>query len=192
MVRLDRISTRTGDGGETGLGDGTRLAKDHALIAALGAVDEANSLLGVVRLEALAATVAAELPRIQNDLFDLGADLAMPPGTQWEDKVPRIAAAQVARLDAALQEANAGLAPLTSFVLPAGSRAAAHLHLVRCVVRRAERDLVAARRALPERVFNPECLRYLNRLSDLCFVWARQANDGGRADVLWRPGGGQP
>ncbi len=192
MVRLDRITTRSGDGGETGLGDGTRLPKDHALIAALGTVDEANSLLGVVRLEALGDAVAAELPRVQNDLFDLGADLAMPPGTQWEDKVPRITAAQVARLDAALEEANAGLLPLTSFVLPAGSRAAAHLHLVRCVVRRAERDLVAARHALPERVFNPECLRYLNRLSDLCFVWARQANDGGRGDVLWRPGGAPP
>ncbi len=191
MVRLDRITTRGGDGGSTGLADGTRLPKHHPLIQAIGAVDEANSVLGVVRLEALPPPVAAALPAIQNDLFDLGADLATPPGSAWEDKVPRLTAAYAQRLDALLAEANHGIAPLTSFVLPAGSRASAFLHLARTVVRRAERDLSAAIHADPGRAFNPELLRYLNRLSDLCFVWARLGNDGGRGDVLWVPGGGR-
>jgi cob(I)alamin adenosyltransferase len=187
MVRLDRITTRTGDDGTTGLGDGSRLPKHHPLIAAIGVVDEANSLLGVVRLESLPAAIGAALPRIQNDLFDLGSDLACPPGMPHEDKVPRVTAAHVARLDALLVEANAGVAPLKSFVLPGGTRAAAHLHLARTVVRRAERDLNAAIAGLPTRVFNPELIRYLNRLSDLLFVWARLAN--GEHEVLWVPGG---
>jgi cob(I)alamin adenosyltransferase len=188
MVRLDRITTRTGDGGSTGLGDGSRLPKHHPLISAIGTVDEANSLLGVVALEALPAEMVSELPRIQNDLFDLGSDLACPPGMPHEDKVPRISAAQVARLDAALVTANANVPPLTSFVLPGGTRAAAHLHLARTVVRRAERDVSAASAAIPQRSFNPEVLRYLNRLSDLLFVWARLAN--GEHEVLWAPGAG--
>jgi cob(I)alamin adenosyltransferase len=192
MVRLDRIATRTGDDGTTGLADGTRLAKDHPLIAVVGSVDEANCVLGLVRLETLAPVIAGELPRVQNDLFDLGADLATPPGTPYEDRIPRVVAAQVARLDAALAECAAAVAPLTSFVLPAGSRAATHLHLARTVVRRAERELVAAMHALPQRAFNPHCLHYLNRLSDLCFAWARWSNEGGRSDVLWRPGGNRP
>ncbi len=185
MVTLNRIITRTGDQGTTGLGDGSRVAKDHPLIAVIGSVDEANSLLGVVRLDA----PLAELPHVQNDLFDLGADLATPPGSPWEAKIPRITDAQVARLEAWAATANADIAPLTSFVLPAGSRAAAWLHLARTVVRRAERDLVAAQHAEPTRTWNPNCLRYLNRLSDLCFIWARQANNNGRNDVLWVPGG---
>jgi cob(I)alamin adenosyltransferase len=187
MVRLDRITTRTGDGGSTGLGDGSRLPKHHALITAIGAVDEANSLLGVVRLEQLPATIATALPHIQNDLFDVGSDLACPPGMAHEDKVPRVTPAQVARLDALLVEANAGVPPLTSFVLPGGTRAAAHLHLARTVVRRAECGVSAAIAALPARPFNPELIRYLNRLSDLLFVWARLANGGHEA--LWVPGG---
>jgi cob(I)alamin adenosyltransferase len=185
MVTLNQIITRTGDQGTTGLGDGSRIAKDHPLIAVIGSVDEANSLLGVVRLDA----PLAELPQVQNDLFDLGADLATPPGSPWEAKIPRITDAQVARLEAWATAANAGLAPLTSFVLPAGSRASAWLHLARTVVRRAERDLVAAQHADPARAWNPNCLRYLNRLSDLCFIWARKENDGGKAEVLWMPGG---
>lgn len=186
MVRLDRITTRTGDAGTTGLGDGSRLPKQHALIAAIGTVDEANSLLGVVRLELLPALIATELPRIQNDLFDLGSDLACPPGMAHEDKIPRISPAQVARLDAALITANADLPPLKSFVLPAGGRATTWLHLARTVTRRAERDLCAAIAVMPERTFNPELLRYLNRLSDLLFVWARLAADG--QEVAWVPG----
>jgi cob(I)alamin adenosyltransferase len=188
MVRLDRIVTRSGDGGTTGLSDGTRLPKHHPLIAAIGAVDEANSLLGLVRTETLPEAIAQELPRIQNDCFDLGSDLATPPGGPYEAKIARITAAQVVRIETAIEHANARLAPLTSFVLPGGSRSAAWLHLARTVVRRAERDLCAAVAALPDRAFNPECLRYVNRLSDLCFVWARVANDGGKADVLWVPG----
>ena len=186
MVTLNRITTRTGDQGTTGLADGSRVAKDHPLIAAIGSVDEANSLLGVVRLD----EPLVELQQIQNDLFDLGADLATPPGSPWEAKIPRITDAQVARLEAWSERANAAIAPLTSFVLPAGSRAAAMLHLARTVVRRAERDLVAAQHADPARTWNPNCLRYLNRLSDVCFIWARGANDNGKADVLWVPGGG--
>ncbi len=189
MVRLDRIITRGGDGGTTSLSDGSRVPKHHPLIAAIGAVDEANSVLGLVRLEQLPADIAEELPRIQNDCFDLGADLATPPGGPHESKIPRVTAAQVARLESAATLANAGVAPLTSFVLPGGSRAAAWLHLARTVVRRAERDLTAAIAAMPERPFNADCLRYLNRLSDLCFIWSRQCNDGGRSDVLWIPGG---
>ena len=186
MVRLDRITTRTGDDGSTGLGDGSRLPKHHPLIAAIGAVDEANSLLGVVRLEQLPAAISEALPRIQNDLFDAGSDLACPPGMPHEEKVPRVTAAQVAALDALLAAANAGVAPLKSFVLPGGTRAAAHLHLARTVVRRAERDLSAAITALPARTFTPHLLHYLNRLSDLLFVWARLAN--GAHEVLWVPG----
>lgn len=186
MVTLNRITTRTGDQGTTGLADGSRVAKDHPLIAAIGTVDEANSLLGVVRLD----VPMTELAQVQNDLFDLGADLATPPGSPWEAKIPRITDAQIARLEAWSVVANAGIAPLTSFVLPAGSRAAAWLHLARTVVRRAERDLVAAQHADVARAWNPNCLRYLNRLSDVCFIWARRANDDGKADVLWVPGAG--
>ena len=187
MVRLDRITTRTGDGGSTGLADGSRLPKHHPLIAAIGTVDEANSMLGVVRLEQLPPLVGEALPRLQNDLFDVGSDLACPPGMAHEDKVPRVTPAQVAHLDALLAAANAGVAPLKSFVLPGGTRAAAHLHLVRTVVRRAERDVSAAMAAMPQRTFNAELMRYLNRLSDLLFVWARLAN--GEQEVLWVPGG---
>jgi cob(I)alamin adenosyltransferase len=188
---ISRVTTRTGDTGQTSLADGTRLAKDHPLIQTIGSVDEANSILGLVRLETLPADLAALLPQIQNDLFDLGADLAMPPGGPYEDKIPRISPRQVERLESAVAAATAQLEPLTSFVLPGGSRAAAWLHLARTVVRRAERDLVAAIAADPARAWNGEALRYLNRLSDACFTWSRLANDGGRADVLWRPGAGR-
>ncbi len=186
MVRLDRITTRTGDAGTTGLGDGRRVAKDHPRIHAIGAVDEANSMLGMVRLETMPADIAGFLPTVQNDLFDLGADLAMPPGTPHEAHVPRIGAHHLARLDAELERINARLAPLRSFVLPGGSRAATILHLTRTVVRRAERDLVALMHAEP--AVNPEALRYLNRLGDLCFVWARACNRDGADDVAWVPG----
>lgn len=186
MVRLDRITTRTGDSGTTGLGNGQRVAKDHPRIHVIGAVDEANSVFGLVRLEDVPAGVAAILPGIQNDLFDLGADLAMPPGSPHEAHVPRIADAHLARLDAELERVNALLTPLTSFVLPGGSRAAALLHLARTVVRRAERDLVAFMHV--DATVNPGALRYLNRLSDLCFVWARACNRNGADDVAWVPG----
>ena len=189
MVRLDRITTRTGDDGSTGLGDGSRVVKDHPLIEALGAVDEVNSLLGLVLLEQLPAAIAEALPAIQHDLFDIGADLANPQGGPHEAHIPRITATHLMHLEQLLEATNAGLAPLTSFVLPGGSRGAAWLHLARTVARRAERNLVAAEHtADSDRAWNPSCRHYLNRLSDLCFVWARLANDGGRGDVLWVPG----
>ncbi len=188
-MRIDSVTTRTGDTGTSALTDGSRRPKDDALFTVMGSVDETNSLLGVVRLQPLPPAVVAALPLIQNDLFDLGADLATPPGGPWEAKIPRIRPDQVARLDTWLAEGNAGIAPLTTFVLPGGSPGSAWLHLARTVVRRAERDLVACQRAEPSRTWNPEGLRYLNRLSDLCFVWARVANDGGRSDVGWTPGG---
>lgn len=188
MVRLDRIATRTGDDGTTGMGDGRRLSKDHPLVATLGTVDEANAILGLVRLEALPAAVAAEVARVQNDLFDLGGDLCLPRGGPYEAHLRRIGDGHLARLDAALAVANAGLPPLTSFVLPGGTRAAATLHHARTVVRRAERELVAALAHGDPAGLNPACLRYLNRLSDCCFVWARRCNDDGRVDVAWVPG----
>ncbi len=187
MVKLDRITTGGGDRGQTSLADGTRVAKHAVRVEAYGGVDELNSLLGVVLLEALPPGVAPELERIQNDLFDLGADFAMPPGGPYEEKALRIGERQVRRLEAEIERATGLLEPLESFVLPGGTRAGALLHLARATARRVERlawRLVAEEGA--DRV-NPQALVYLNRLSDLCFVWARLANDGGRTDRLWRP-----
>lgn len=186
MVRLDRIVTRTGDTGTTGLSDGTRVSKNHPRVHVMGTVDEANSLLGLIRLEALDPIIAEHMIRIQNDLFDLGADLSMPPGSPHEAHIPRISDAHLAQLDIELERVNAALKPLRSFVLPGGSRAAALFHLARTVVRRAERDLVSLMQS--DATINPGTLRYLNRLSDLCFVWARACNDNGTTDVLWEPG----
>ncbi|GAB4293546.1 MAG: cob(I)yrinic acid a,c-diamide adenosyltransferase [Roseovarius sp.] len=187
MVVLNRIYTRTGDGGETALGDGRRVAKNAARVAAYGTVDELNATVGLARLHAGAETDAA-LARIQNDLFDLGADLCRPdPDKDAEAAHPplRMSDAQVARLEAEIDAMNADLEPLRSFVLPGGSALAAHLHLCRTVARRAERLGVAL--AAAEAV-NPAAIRYLNRLSDWFFVAARIANDSGRTDVLWVPG----
>lgn len=182
MLRLDRITTRTGDKGQTRLADGTPLPKHHPLIAALGELDEANAVLGLCRTQAgLSADIAAAIEQVQHDLFELGAELAAPA------PAPRVDEAAVQRLEGWIAAGTARLAPLDSFVLPGGTPAAAWLHLARTVVRRAERALAAAQAALPERPWNPCLLPYLNRLSDACFVWARLANDGGRADVLWRP-----
>lgn len=189
MVTLSRITTRTGDAGTTGLVDGSRVSKACPLIEAIGTVDEANSVLGLLSLENLTPEVHDELRRVQNDLFDLGSDLASPPGSPHEAHIPRITAAQVQRLEDAGQAANAGIAPLTSFILPGGTRAGALFHLLRTTVRRAERCAVRAQEADPTRAWNPEAVRYLNRLSDTAFIWSRLANDHGRADVLWRPGG---
>jgi cob(I)alamin adenosyltransferase len=183
MVRLTRIYTKGGDGGETSLGDGSRVVKDDLRVAAYGTVDEANAVIGLARLHA-EGEVDAALARIQNDLFDLGADLCTPehPGSK---PALRIEASQVARLESEIDAMNAELKPLDSFVLPGGSPCAAHLHLARTVVRRAER-LVAelARRE----TLNAEALKYLNRLSDHLFVLSRHVNDKGARDVLWRPG----
>ena len=190
-MRIDRVTTRAGDAGTSGLADGSRRSKADPLFAAIGDVDEVNSLLGVVAVQVLPEFVRSEINRIQNDLFDLGGDLAMPPGGPYEDKIHRISPVQVDRLEAAVASASAQVAPLHSFVLPGGSPAAAWLHLLRTVVRRAERAVVAAEVAEPARAWNPAVRQYLNRLSDLCFTWARLCNDGGKADVLWVPGANQ-
>jgi cob(I)alamin adenosyltransferase len=180
LVKLNKIYTRTGDDGTTGLADGTRRAKSDSRLTALGSVDEANAAVGVARLYAADATDAL-LARIQNDLFDLGADLATPSDdVTWTPL--RIRAAQVDALEAALDDYNVQLSALTSFILPAGTQLSAHLHVARTIVRRAERDTVA----MSEPV-NPEVVKYLNRLSDLLFVLARHANNLGRSDVLWVP-----
>ena len=182
MVKLDRIYTRGGDAGETSLGDGTRLPKHAPRITALGEVDEANAAIGMARAGADPA-LCTVLAMIQNELFDLGADLCVPAGDPRARL--RVTGAQVARLEAEIDAANDSLPALDSFVLPGGTETAARLHFARCVVRRAERAVAALAAREP---VNPAALAYLNRLSDHLFVAARQANDGGRRDVKWRPG----
>ena len=187
MVVLNRIYTRTGDDGTTALGNGERRAKSDRRIAAYGTVDELNALVGVARLHARdAPDLDAILARVQNDLFDLGADLATPPAEgEPEGKALRMVQAQVDRLETELDACNARLAPLRSFVLPGGSPLAAGLHVARTVCRRAERLVVELAAAEP--VGTP-ALRYLNRLSDFLFVLSRAANRDGADDVLWVPG----
>ena len=184
MVKLTRIYTRGGDKGQTSLGDGKRVAKHSRRIEALGVVDEANAAIGMARLY-LKGDADAMLARAQNDLFDLGADVCVPLGGAKRKGALRIIAAQVTRLEREIDRMNAHLRPLESFVLPAGSHGATHLHVARTVVRRAER--VVAQLAASEPV-NPEALKYLNRLSDHIFVLARHLNEGGLGDVLWVPG----
>jgi cob(I)alamin adenosyltransferase len=184
MVTLTRIYTRGGDAGRTSLGDGSRVPKHAARVAAYGTVDEANAVIGVARVHA--ADEADEiLARIQNDLFDVGADLCRPGDDAGESGALRVQDSQVLRLEAEIDRLNAELRPLDSFVLPGGTPAAAHLHLARTVTRRAERLVTALAEAEP---VNPAALRYLNRLSDHLFVLSRWLNDGGAGDVLWVPG----
>jgi cob(I)alamin adenosyltransferase len=191
MVKLNKIYTRTGDDGTTGLVDGSRVSKTDARMQAIGEVDEANSALGVAiqTLEAdnSDALLVAGLRRIQNDLFDLGADIATP-GTSFEPSPMelRIIGAQVDWLEAAIDAANDQLPPLTSFILPGGSVAAGHMHMARAISRRAERALVAASQAVS---INPQALKYLNRLSDYLFVLCRLVNVSRGGDILWVPGG---
>jgi len=184
MVKLTRIYTRGGDAGETSLGDGRRVAKHDLRIEAIGTVDEANAVIGLARLHA-DGDADGILGRIQHDLFDLGADLCTPDGGRTDDGALRIVDSQVIRLEAEIDRLNAELAPLTSFVLPGGTPAAAHLHLARTVTRRAERLMTAL--AARETV-NGAALRYINRLSDLLFVLGRWLNAKGAVDVLWTPG----
>jgi cob(I)alamin adenosyltransferase len=190
MVVLNKIYTRTGDDGRTGLATGERVSKSDARVTAYGEVDELNACLGLVRLQtADDPALDAVLARVQNELFDLGADLATPEREGrtlgWEPL--RITSVQVERLEGDIDRCNAEIAPLTSFVLPAGSPAASALHLARTVCRRAERSAVRLVETQGETV-SDAALRYLNRLSDLLFVLARHANVRGEADVLWRPG----
>ncbi len=182
MVKLNRIYTRTGDAGQTGLGDGTRIDKDALRLQALGSVDEANAALGLARLAA-SGDIDTMLSRIQNDLFDLGADLCVPEKDGEEGPHLRVVPEQVERLEHEIDAMNAKLAPLNSFVLPGGTPLAAELHLARTIVRRAERDIVALAKA--EKV-GTAALAYINRLSDQLFVLSRIANAGD--DVLWVPG----
>jgi cob(I)alamin adenosyltransferase len=186
MVYLSRIYTKSGDGGETGLGDGSRVPKDHPRVAAYGSVDELNSVLGLLLASVadLDAAIAREIRLVQNDLFDVGADLCRP--IEPDDKALRIRPEQSLALEQRIDRDNEALKPLTSFVLPGGSKAAAWCHLARTVCRRAEREVVTLNR---EERINPEVVVYLNRLSDWLFVLARLFNDGGAKDVLWVPGG---
>ena len=186
MVRLNKIYTRTGDSGDTGLVDGSRVAKSDARIAAVGDVDEANSAIGVALLYVKADEARSMLARIQNEMFDLGADLATP----GDDFAPtemalRIVPEQIGRLESEIDALNEALEPLRSFILPGGGAGSAHLHLARAIVRRAERTAVAAAHAVK---LNPLALHYLNRLSDHLFVLARWVAREETGDVLWQPG----
>jgi cob(I)alamin adenosyltransferase len=186
MVYLSRIYTKTGDAGDTALGDGRRVPKDHARVEAYGVVDELNAVLGLLLAHAPDMPERELVQSIQNDLFDVGGDLCLPPtADEQPGQKLRVMAAQAERLEAAIDRLNADLAPLTSFILPGGSVSAAWCHLARTVCRRAERAIVTLMRA---EAVNSQVLVYLNRLSDLLFVLARSLNRGG--DVLWRPGGG--
>ncbi len=191
MVVLNRIYTRTGDGGDTALGSGERVSKAHLRIQAYGTVDETNAVVGIVRLYTAAAEfhqLDAMLARIQNELFDLGADLCVPDTGQKLDHEPlRILPKQYERLETEIDELNAELSPLRSFVLPGGHAAAAHLHLARTVCRRAERLIVDLKGQASEHV-SEGAISYINRLSDFFFVASRWANAKTSGDILWVPG----
>ncbi len=180
-MRIDRVVTKGGDGGETSLGDGARVSKDDPRVDAYGTVDEANAAIGILRLDVSDARLDAILARVQNDLFDVGADLCVPgeAGARL-----RVSAAMADRLEAEVATLNEDLPPLASFVLPGGTRGAAHAHLARTIVRRAERRVVTLAR---QEAVNPEVVRALNRMSDLLFVVGRVLNGG--EDVMWVPGG---
>ena len=188
MVKLNKIYTRTGDDGSTGLVDGTRLSKDSARVAAYGDVDEANAALGLVRLSLTNQRIDAMLARIQNELFDLGADLAtpLPVGDAADSEYAlRMIPEQTERLEAEIDALNADMDALSSFVLPGGSPPSAYLHLARTITRRAERTMVALAAHEP---VNPHALSYINRLSDFLFVAGRWCNGQGAGDVMWVPG----
>lgn len=187
MVKLNKIYTRTGDDGSTGLSDGSRTNKDCFRVRAYGEIDEANSAIGMARLYVTDEGLQAMLIRIQNDMFDLGADLSTPIIDKKDEKYPplRIVQTQIDRLETELDALNEDLSPLNSFVLPGGTKPSAYLHLARAITRRAEREIVAMMR---DEEVNPLALNYANRLSDFLFVAARWCNDGGKADVKWVAG----
>lgn len=184
MVKINRVYTRAGDDGRTALGDGARRPKFDRRVAATGSVDEANAFIGLAALH-VAPQTRATLQRIQNDLFDIGADLCRPERSGLKIEPLRLSEQQVRWLEERLEAGNAELAPLTSFVLPGGSPGSALLHVARAVVRRAEREIVEVAFAEP---VTPAAIRYMNRLSDLLFVLARTENGKGQDDLLWRPG----
>ena len=190
MVKQNKIYTRTGDAGTTGLGTGERVAKDAVRIAAYGTVDETNAAIGMARVHLGGGHQGLDdkLNRIQNDLFDLGADLCVPDrGEKLAYEPLRVSDAQVDRLEAEIDELNAEMKPLKSFVLPGGAAAAAALHVARTVCRRAAREMVTLA-ARPDEPVSAAALKYINRLSDFLFVASRYVNDRGRSDVLWVPG----
>jgi cob(I)alamin adenosyltransferase len=184
MVKIDRVYTRSGDDGRTNLGDGSRLPKFHIRVAANGSLDEANSFIGLASLDAGESTKKV-LVRIQNDLFDVGADLSKPERSGLKAEPLRITDAQVRWLERNIDDYNSNLTPLRSFVLPSGSLASVYLHVARCVVRRAEREVTEI--AFQEPI-TPAIIRYVNRLSDLLFVLARVENGNGMIDIVWEPG----
>ncbi len=184
MVKLNKIYTKTGDAGDTGLTDGSRRQKYDLRVTAYGTVDEAGAAIGLARLHTKGANDEM-LMRVQHDLFDLGADLSMPYSENGDDNALRIIDTQTLRLEAEIDALNENIAPLNSFVLAGGSPAAAFLHLARTIARRAER--ITCELAAHEKI-NPEAIKYLNRLSDFLFVLARAENDNGKADVLWQAG----
>lgn len=187
MVYLNRIYTKTGDAGETSLGDGSRVPKTDPRIVAYGTVDELNAILGLVLTTELPENVAGWLENVQNTLFDLGADLCVPESDEPAEHTPlRVTAEQVETVERWIDSANEKLKPLESFILPGGSPASAHLHHARTVCRRAE---IAVLHLADNEAINPQVVIYLNRLSDLLFVLARVCNDNGADDVLWEPGG---
>lgn len=186
MVKLTKIYTRGGDSGQTSLGDGTRVPKNHLRVAAYGEVDEANAAIGLARLHTTGRDDES-LARIQNDLFDIGADFCVPASTEHKKNPLRATEAQVVWLESEIDRMNEELAPLESFVLPGGSPASASLHLARTIVRRAERVAVELN-GEPGAGINAAALHYLNRLSDYLFVMSRYLNNRGQGDVLWRPG----
>ena len=189
MVHLDKIYTKSGDAGETGLGDGSRVPKTHVRVRAYGGVDELNSVLGVAIASGVPDDIQDQLQQIQNDLFDLGADLCVPESDEPHEYVPlRVTSGQVDRLEQWIDAANEQLQPLSSFILPGGSGASAHLHLARAVCRRTE---IGVLELVASATINDQSAIYLNRLSDLLFVLARCCNDNGQSDVLWKPGDSQ-
>lgn len=188
MVKLNKIYTRTGDDGSTGLVDGSRLSKDSLRVSAYGDVDETNAAIGLVRLHLQNQKIDTMLGRVQNELFDLGADLATPwpeDGQSDPDYALRIVDTQVTRLETELDALNSDMEPLKSFVLPGGSAPSAYLHQARTICRRAERTIVALSQ---EATVNPQALAYINRLSDFLFVMGRWCNRQGEGDILWKPG----
>ena len=185
MPTLDQIMTRGGDKGQTSLVDGSRVSKASQRVKTYGTVDELNSVLGLVRCEDLPEGIKDKLLQLQNELFNLGGELATPADSEQAARIPNVHQGQIDCLEGWLEEDREKLIPARNFVLPGGTRAAALLHLARTVTRRCERELVCL--ADSEEI-NPMCLGFLNRLSDLCFVWARLCNDSGKADIFWQPG----
>ncbi len=184
MPQLDAIMTRGGDKGQTSLVDGTRVSKGSQRVRTYGTVDELNSFFVLIRCEQLPGGMSEKIVQLQNELFNLGGELATPVGCEFSERLPKVGQVQIDRLEEWLEEARATLQPAENFILPGGSRAAAILHLARTVTRRCERELATL---METEEINPLCLSFLNRLSDLCFVWARQCNNNGQDDLLWQP-----